>query len=211
MSVDYYANHANKLRFPWSLYHGPLVAHVAREIERSSARRILNVGSGPFLERPLLPSDREYTACDIDPRAVDAVRELYGGAVAAVRIDATAPLPFAEGSFDLVLSCDVIEHIPAADRWLADIVRVVRPGGSILITTPNYGWSTLALIERTVLEVVARRRGYSRADLHPTKLTRRSFERLLVDAGIVAPRIQTISLGWVLFAVGTRPSISTGL
>jgi SAM-dependent methyltransferase len=55
-----------------------------------------------------------------------------------VRLDATA-LPFAAQSFDLVLFIEVIEHVPDAAKAMAEVARVLRPGGVLLITWPfNY-------------------------------------------------------------------------
>jgi len=52
-----------------------------------------------------------------------------------VRLDAQA-LPFADASFDCVLFSEVVEHLPDAPRALAEISRVLRPGGVLLITWP---------------------------------------------------------------------------
>jgi len=46
-------------------------------------------------------------------------------------------LPFADGTFDVVLSFDVFEHIPDSDRHLSEVRRVLRPGGWYLMQTPN--------------------------------------------------------------------------
>lgn len=46
-------------------------------------------------------------------------------------------LPFVEASFDLVTSFQVIEHIVDHRRYLEEIQRVLRPGGTVLFTTPN--------------------------------------------------------------------------
>jgi SAM-dependent methyltransferase len=46
-------------------------------------------------------------------------------------------LPFGNGSFDLVLSFDVFEHIPDTDGHLREVCRVLRPGGSYAFQTPN--------------------------------------------------------------------------
>jgi SAM-dependent methyltransferase len=74
--------------------------------------------------------------------------ELFGMSIAGdfdqrtadldVRLDATA-LPFADQSFDLVLFSEVIEHVPDAAKAIAEVARVLRPGGVLLITWPfNY-------------------------------------------------------------------------
>ncbi len=47
-------------------------------------------------------------------------------------------LPFADGSFDVVISCETIEHVPDAQSALNEMHRVARPGGRLFLTTPNY-------------------------------------------------------------------------
>lgn len=49
-------------------------------------------------------------------------------------------LPFDDASFDLVESLDVIEHVPVPDTYMREHVRVLRPGGAILLVTPNRLW-----------------------------------------------------------------------
>jgi SAM-dependent methyltransferase len=201
--ADYFANHANKLRFPWSLYHRPLVERFAREIAASAGSRVLNVGSGPFSELPYLPSGREYNACDVDPQAIAAVRARHPE-VPATLAHPDQPLPLADGAFDVVMASEVIEHVIDAGPWLDDLLRVLKPGGRLLLTTPNYGISTLPLIEYTVLELLAWRQGFTRRGIHPNKLTRRRFSKLLESRGVRDVRIDTISFGWVLFASCTK-------
>src|SRR6185437_10459243 len=47
------------------------------------------------------------------------------------------PLPFAEASFDLIITVSVLTHVdePTQDRLLEELRRVARPGGTVLITT----------------------------------------------------------------------------
>lgn len=44
--------------------------------------------------------------------------------------------PLADDSFDVVLSCQVIEHVPKIWRWMPELVRVVRPGGLVITVAP---------------------------------------------------------------------------
>lgn len=52
-------------------------------------------------------------------------------------IPTIASLPFAEQSFDGVLCASVLEYVPDVDRCLAEIGRVLRPGGLLLVSIPN--------------------------------------------------------------------------
>jgi SAM-dependent methyltransferase len=53
-----------------------------------------------------------------------------------VRGDARKPLPFDDGSFDVVVCIDSINHMYERSRVLADWYRVLRPGGRVLFTDP---------------------------------------------------------------------------
>jgi SAM-dependent methyltransferase len=209
-AVDYFSNHRLKLRLPWRLYHGPIVEAAARAVRESGAVEVLNVGSGPFLEFSSLPQEgRRYTLCDIDPRAVSFARSLHEGKLAGADVlEPDAPLPYPDGRFDLVLSMDVIEHLPRPGPWLADLVRVLRPGGQLFLTTPNYGSFSLPLLEKTVLEAIARVQGFSRRGLHPTPFDKPSLEATLYGAGARDVRVESISFGWVLAATARRPRTS---
>lgn len=66
------------------------------------------------------------------------VAEVPGAAVHQVA--PRPPLPFDDDSFDLIESLDVIEHVEDPLAYLADLVRVLTPGGRILLVTPNRLW-----------------------------------------------------------------------
>ena len=87
--------------------------------------------------------------------------------------DATA-LPFADARFDAVTMFDLIEHVPDDSRAMAEALRVLRPGGMLLLSTPNENWrfphyALLRPICPTDAEVMAEwghvRRGYRLAEL----------------------------------------------
>jgi len=114
-------------------------------------------------------------------------RALYG-ALPIEQVSGTA-LPFADEQFDLVLSFDVLEHIPDTDRHLSEVRRVLKPGGWYLLQTPNK-WTN------SVFETI-RWRSLSkwRADhcsLHSYRQLRRrlarfGFETSFVDVKVVTP------------------------
>jgi 2-polyprenyl-3-methyl-5-hydroxy-6-metoxy-1,4-benzoquinol methylase len=201
-STDYFSNHRLKLRFPWSLYHGPIVAGLAETVRNSPGPEILNIGSGPFYELDRIDATgRRFTICDIDERSVELAKSLHGSKlVRADVIAADTPLPYADGTFDGVVSMDVIEHVPDPGVWLRDAVRVLRPGGQLWLTTPNYASTSLKVIEGSVLEAIARVQGFSRKHLHPSKMTPHRLRELLASSGTTDAKILPISFGWVLAA-----------
>ncbi len=65
--------------------------------------------------------------------------EVSAGATAtALRGDAYA-LPFADASFDRVIAAEVLEHLPDDGRAMAELFRVVKPGGLVAVTVPRWG------------------------------------------------------------------------
>jgi SAM-dependent methyltransferase len=55
----------------------------------------------------------------------------------AINGDALA-LPFADGAFDRVIAAEVLEHVPADAAAMAELVRVLRPGGTLAVTVPSW-------------------------------------------------------------------------
>ena len=99
-------------------------------------------GIGAYLERLGSEASR---ACGIEfdlERAVAAGRRL-GQALAGGAVIACARgerMPFAASTFDLVLSHEVIEHVLDDRAAIAEIVRVLKPGGRLALFTPNRGY-----------------------------------------------------------------------
>jgi len=196
--ATYFSNHALGRKFPWSLYHAP----IDRELQRflgalPQGARVLNVGCGMFLNLPDLPSGLRYTGTDIDPRAVEACAATHGARAEFVRSE-PLKLPFESGMFDAAYATEVIEHCDRPEDWLRELIRVVRPGGRILLTTPNYDSTSLKFLEATALEAVARVQGFTRKGIHPFRCTAPTLEALIRAVGGVEPHAEVISMGWVI-------------
>jgi SAM-dependent methyltransferase len=53
-------------------------------------------------------------------------------------------LPFPDGSFDRIIVSEVLEHVPQDERAMAEIARVLRPGGTVAVTVPRW-WPEVIL------------------------------------------------------------------
>jgi SAM-dependent methyltransferase len=204
---DYFENHRHKLRFPWTLYHRPIVSALGAALGKSPGPDVLNVGSGPFFELSEVDArERNITVCDVDPRAIELARELHDGKLAGTDVvQADAPLPYANDRFDLVVSMDVVEHLVDPEPWVRELFRVTKPDGMLFLTTPNYASKGLVTIERTALELVARAQGFSRKALHPSKLTPARLRDLLERAGWCRIDLDILAFGWVLAGWARKP------
>jgi SAM-dependent methyltransferase len=133
---------------------------------------VLEIGGGRSgLTRLLYPSAR-ITNIDPDPLVADAPCNRQEG-VRLVCGDATR-LDFAAQSFDAITMFDVLEHIPDHQRAAAEALRVLKPGGYLLISAPNEHWRFpyyrfMKPFCRSEAEMFAEwghvRRGYSRDEL----------------------------------------------
>lgn len=118
-------------RFFIQLYH-----RVAAQTDLTG-RRVLEVGCGhgggaSYLMRTLRPAS--YTGLDLNPDAIDFCRRRHHlPDVEFVRGNAES-LPFPDESFDAVINVESSAAYPHFSRFLAEVVRVLRPGGHFLYT-----------------------------------------------------------------------------
>jgi SAM-dependent methyltransferase len=61
-----------------------------------------------------------------------------GGGAALVMVSDITRLPFNDASFDVVICSEVLEHIPEHTRAISEIVRVLKPGRSLVVSVPRY-------------------------------------------------------------------------
>ena len=98
--------------------------------------RVLDVGSGYSIFF-LITTDWDFdmTCCDLDSAAMDKMRGLVPSWnwMVADAVD----LPFEDDSFDAVYAGEIIEHVQDTDAALAEWGRVLKPGGTLILSTPN--------------------------------------------------------------------------
>jgi SAM-dependent methyltransferase len=102
-------------------------------IREANPRRVLEVGCGwgEFAERVVEELGVELVAVDQSERMVELARERGVDA----RVGDVQELPFGEGEFDVAVANWMLYHVPDLDRGLAELARVLRPGGRLVATT----------------------------------------------------------------------------
>jgi SAM-dependent methyltransferase len=101
-----------------------------------SGNRVLDVGcSSGYLARPLAARGNTIVGIELDPDAARAAEEFCEQVL--VGDVETMELPLEPGSFDVVLGGDVIEHLRNPAAALERLRPLLRPGGRVVVSTPN--------------------------------------------------------------------------
>lgn len=125
-----YLHPGKRWEYPWALERG--------EAELAEGARVLDVGAGDSIF-PVYLASRGFDVTAVDVAFDGSLAAHHGVDVTYVRADMSR-MPLPAGSFDVVFCISVIEHLPetAVPRALAEMRRVVRPGGALLLTTDYY-------------------------------------------------------------------------
>ena len=110
-----------------------------------AAKNVLEIGCGrggfscwlarqPFTPNRIVATDLSGTAVEKGERFAGGLNlggiEWQVGDIQAIRHE--------DASFDTIVSCETIEHVPDPRKALAELSRVLKPGGRLFLTTPNY-------------------------------------------------------------------------
>jgi SAM-dependent methyltransferase len=117
--------------YEWAVYEGPDPReHALLAVLEVRPQRLLDAGcgTGEFAERAARVLGCEAVGVDQSERMVDRTR---GRGVEAV-VASVEQLPFADGEFDAVSANWMLYHLPDLDLGLAELARVLRPGGRLV-------------------------------------------------------------------------------
>lgn len=98
--------------------------------------KILEIGCGiGTIVAELGKQGYDAVGTDISRVAIEYGRAKYGSI--RLEVQPAEELPYADGTFDVVLSFDLFEHIACIDRHVGEVHRLLKPGGHYLFETPN--------------------------------------------------------------------------
>jgi dolichol-phosphate mannosyltransferase len=161
------------------------------------ATRILDIGCG---SSRILQSLPQAVGLDMQIRKLRWLRapgrQLVQGSL--------SELPFADGAFDAVICSEVIEHIPRGEIDLSDMVRVLAPGGTLVLGTPDYGrwlWRALEGLYKKVFP-----QGYATEHINP--YTRRELRQEIERLGLVVMDLQYVGGSEMIFKAVKPESVT---
>ena len=146
--------------------------------------RLLDIGcaTGAFL---LAAKNRGWNTqgLDVSPAAAQVAREVVGVDVGAGTLESFA---FPSATFDAVTAWEVLEHLPDAKSFLKEINRVIKPGGVVALSTPNWRspW------ERKTKD------DNRRPPYHLTFWSTEPIKRLLLDSGFTDVMTSEKPIAW---------------
>jgi 2-polyprenyl-3-methyl-5-hydroxy-6-metoxy-1,4-benzoquinol methylase len=111
--------------------------------------RFIDVGAGAGRHSyEALRRGADVTAFDMDEVELKGVDDMFGamaevgevppGGTGTVKVGTILDMPYADGSFDVVLASEILEHVPEVDQAVAELVRITAPGGIVAITVPRW-------------------------------------------------------------------------
>ncbi|MCD9199229.1 class I SAM-dependent methyltransferase [Aeromicrobium wangtongii] len=111
--------------------------------------RFIDVGAGAGRHSyEALRRGADVIAYDMDEVELKGVDGMFGamaevgevppGGSAQVEVGDILDMPYEDGSFDVVLASEILEHVPEIDQAIAELVRITAPGGILAVTVPRW-------------------------------------------------------------------------
>jgi phosphatidylethanolamine/phosphatidyl-N-methylethanolamine N-methyltransferase len=175
--------------FDWAL--GPGRRRAVGRLPIAPGDRVLEVGVGTGLSLPLYPRDCHVTGIDISEamleKAVERLDTIHRDDVVLRRMDARA-LQFPAGYFDHVLAPYLVSVVPEPERVMAEMHRVCRPGGHVVVVNHFGSSNPLLRLGERLLTPASQWLGF-RLDL--------PIEVVLEAPGFQVVRVERVNLfGW---------------
>jgi SAM-dependent methyltransferase len=160
---------------------------------------------------------RRVVGVDLDAATIDYARRRYGGPNVEFRQGDVTALELADDSFDTVCSFETLEHLADVDAYLDEMRRVLRPGGTFVVSTPRADETTehpenpfhSVELSRDDLEALLSR-NFGEVELYGQRRLRTRRHRLLVRLDPLGLRRHLTFLRPASRVLGTPPMAEVG-
>ncbi|MCZ7560474.1 MAG: class I SAM-dependent methyltransferase [Burkholderiaceae bacterium] len=182
---------------------------ILARIDRNSV--VLDLGAGAGIVREMYFKGHASKVCGVDlDERVETNPMLDEG-----KVSDAGRIPYPDETFDIVFADNVMEHIAEPLAVLAEVRRVLKPGGVFLFKTPNkthYMPTIARLTPHRFHQLVNRLRGRAAVDTFPTLYranTKRAVQRLAASTGFTVEKIDRIEgrpeylrISWPTYLLG---------
>lgn len=175
--------------------HGLRYQEVLRVFRDGGTLADLGSGDEPRFLRKV--SKRVDRAWGLDPQAKPGQE----GNITIMRGDATQRLPFDDASMDQLTSLAVIEHVDDPHKILAECLRVLRPGGQLIMTTP----SRMGILVHELMRRVGLIRDVKEDEHRDFLMSPERLARWMREAGFRVTESGYFELGLNVICVGVKP------
>ncbi|MDP6390874.1 MAG: methyltransferase domain-containing protein [Alphaproteobacteria bacterium] len=200
--IEEYARLAARYDRRWAFYVEATLRETLRRLDPAPGERVLDVGcgTGALLSAmsQIFPG-LELVGIDPTPEMLAVARSKLGGSVELV-LGAAEDLPFGDSSFDLVISTSMLHYIQRPADALAEMARVLKPGGRLVITD----WCDDYLACR-ICDFFLRKLNPAHFDTYGGDDCR----RLMNDAAFEAVEVERFKINWLwglMTAQGRKPA-----
>lgn len=101
-------------------------------------KKLLDAGCGTgWFSKPAVERGADVTSMDLGESLLAEVKKKC---TTQCVVGSIMEMPFEDNTFDFIVSSEVIEHIPDASLAIHELHRVLKPGGTLVLTTPNKVW-----------------------------------------------------------------------
>lgn len=129
-----YAHHHRTARSRDFVFGGEERAELFRRHVGGPGRRVLDIGCRYGALTKAYLEGNQVVGLDVDRDALEEAAKL---GIEPVWADADEPLPFEDESFDVAVCGEVLEHLRDPKRLTRELIRVLRPGGTLVGSVPN--------------------------------------------------------------------------
>jgi SAM-dependent methyltransferase len=150
------------------------------------------------------------TGIDLSEVMVDLARRRVPGLGQSLLVAPVERLPFPDGEFDAVTALGVLEFTEDVSLALGELVRVIRPGGTAVVSWPSFG-GLYAAWRRAIVTPLARAAGRPSPPAPSIRLDRDAFAALLDTSGLQLERTVLLSAHGATLGAGIRSRLGAQL
>ncbi len=129
----YRNHHETKNRYGYLYCHGSRGVYLQRWIGRG--KKVLDLGCRDGMLTSFFAEGNEVIGVDIDRKALEISQKKLG--IETLWVDLNMEWPFALQSFDVIVACEIVEHLFFVDSFLDKVKATLKPGGLFIGSVPN--------------------------------------------------------------------------